>query len=75
MKPGKIAAQCCHACLGAFKKAMRKCPNAVRAWKITGQAKVCVKVSKPVVRAPRRTHSSTCARNDAYMGEVSSVYR
>ena len=44
MKPGKTAAQCCHACLGAYKKAIRKAPNAVRYWSLTGQAKVCVKV-------------------------------
>ncbi|KAJ8605808.1 hypothetical protein CTAYLR_000549 [Chrysophaeum taylorii] len=44
MRPGKMAAQCCHACLGAYKAAKGATPSAVRSWSITGQAKVCVKV-------------------------------
>eukprot|EP00634_Sargassococcus_sp_CCMP2135_P007926 CAMPEP_0198655908 /NCGR_PEP_ID=MMETSP1467-20131203/8652_1 /TAXON_ID=1462469 /ORGANISM="unid. sp., Strain CCMP2135" /LENGTH=829 /DNA_ID=CAMNT_0044391921 /DNA_START=105 /DNA_END=2596 /DNA_ORIENTATION=- len=44
MKPGKTAAQCCHACLGVYKLAARKAPSALRYWSLTGQAKVCVKV-------------------------------
>mmetsp|Transcript_4270 Transcript_4270/g.6035 ORF Transcript_4270/g.6035 Transcript_4270/m.6035 type:complete len:190 (+) Transcript_4270:174-743(+) len=44
MKPGKMAAQCCHACLGAYRAASKRAPSAVRAWALTGQAKVCVKV-------------------------------
>mmetsp|Transcript_28441 Transcript_28441/g.91678 ORF Transcript_28441/g.91678 Transcript_28441/m.91678 type:complete len:157 (-) Transcript_28441:341-811(-) len=44
MKHGKMAAQCCHACLGAYKLSLRDAPNAVRQWSATGQAKVCVKV-------------------------------
>ena len=40
-----MAAQCCHACLGAYKRALKLCPNAVKAWQTTGQAKVAVKVS------------------------------
>ena len=43
MKPGKVAAQCCHAVLGAYKRAMRKSPKAVAAWEYTGQAKIAVK--------------------------------
>lgn len=41
---GKIAAQCCHATLGAYKRAVKRTPNAVKAWEMLGQAKVCVKV-------------------------------
>ncbi len=41
---GKIAAQCCHATLGAYKRALKKTPNAVKAWEMLGQAKVCLKV-------------------------------
>lgn len=44
MRTGKIAAQCCHATLGAYKRAARRTPNAVRAWEMLGQAKVCLKV-------------------------------
>ncbi|DBA04977.1 TPA: hypothetical protein N0F65_006979 [Lagenidium giganteum] len=44
MGKGKIAAQCCHATLGAYKRAVKKTPNAVKAWEMMGQAKVCLKV-------------------------------
>ncbi|KAF1776803.1 Metallo-dependent phosphatase-like [Phytophthora cactorum] len=40
----KIAAQCCHATLGAYKRALKRTPDAVRAWEMLGQAKVCLKV-------------------------------
>lgn len=43
MKPGKVAAQCCHAVLGLYKRALRRCPGAVKAWEYTGQAKIAVK--------------------------------
>lgn len=46
MGKGKIAAQCCHSTLGAYKLAMRYCPSAVRHWEYTGQAKVAVRVDK-----------------------------
>ncbi|KAH8090233.1 peptidyl-tRNA hydrolase [Aureococcus anophagefferens] len=46
MKPGKVAAQCCHAVLGAYKRGARKAPAAVKWWSMTGQAKVCVKVPR-----------------------------
>ncbi|OWZ01913.1 Peptidyl-tRNA hydrolase [Phytophthora megakarya] len=44
MGKGKIAAQCCHATLGAYKRALKRTPDAVRAWEMLGQAKVCLKV-------------------------------
>mmetsp|Transcript_12618 Transcript_12618/g.38719 ORF Transcript_12618/g.38719 Transcript_12618/m.38719 type:complete len:189 (-) Transcript_12618:25-591(-) len=44
MKPGKAAAQCCHAVLGCYRRAQRRAPAALRWWAATGQAKVCVKV-------------------------------
>mmetsp|Transcript_3483 Transcript_3483/g.6440 ORF Transcript_3483/g.6440 Transcript_3483/m.6440 type:complete len:203 (-) Transcript_3483:235-843(-) len=43
MKSGKIAAQCCHAAVGCYQLAKKKCPAAVRAWDYTGCAKVAVK--------------------------------
>ena len=46
MKPGKVAAQCCHAVLGAYKRGVKRAPSAVKWWSMTGQAKVCVKVPK-----------------------------
>lgn len=41
---GKIAAQCCHATLGAYKRAVKRAPQSVKAWEMLGQAKVCLKV-------------------------------
>eukprot|EP00640_Fibrocapsa_japonica_P007902 CAMPEP_0113934314 /NCGR_PEP_ID=MMETSP1339-20121228/1648_1 /TAXON_ID=94617 /ORGANISM="Fibrocapsa japonica" /LENGTH=150 /DNA_ID=CAMNT_0000936061 /DNA_START=139 /DNA_END=591 /DNA_ORIENTATION=+ /assembly_acc=CAM_ASM_000762 len=44
MGKGKIAAQCGHATLGAYRRAQKKCPNSLRGWATYGQAKICVKV-------------------------------
>ena len=43
MGKGKIAAQCGHASVGCFKRSIRVCPNAVRAWEHTGCAKIAIK--------------------------------
>lgn len=42
MAKGKAAAQCCHACLGAYKLAKKKKPDAVRIWSRSGQKKITV---------------------------------
>lgn len=44
MGKGKVAAQCCHATLGAYKIAMKYCPTGIENWEDEGQAKVAVKV-------------------------------
>ena len=44
MGKGKIAAQCCHATLGAYKLAEKYCKSALAAWELIGQAKVALKV-------------------------------
>ena len=49
MGKGKIAAQCCHAAVGCFKRAVRRCPTAVRCWEYTGCAKIAVKCPDPNV--------------------------
>jgi peptidyl-tRNA hydrolase, PTH2 family len=43
MGKGKIAAQCGHAALGAYRIAAEKCPSAIRWWLRMGQAKIAVK--------------------------------
>ena len=43
MSPGKAAAQSGHATLGAYRRGMRLCPNAVRDWLRIGQMKITVK--------------------------------
>mmetsp|Transcript_18737 Transcript_18737/g.26567 ORF Transcript_18737/g.26567 Transcript_18737/m.26567 type:complete len:191 (-) Transcript_18737:292-864(-) len=42
MGKGKIAAQCCHAAVGCYKRARKHCPAAVSAWELSGCAKVAV---------------------------------
>ncbi|MDR0911646.1 MAG: peptidyl-tRNA hydrolase Pth2 [Methanobrevibacter sp.] len=41
MSKGKTAAQCCHACLGAYKKAN---PDKIKEWENSGYAKVVLRV-------------------------------
>ena len=43
MQKGKIAAQCCHGCLGAYKKAKRDFPDVLRVWSSQGQPKITLK--------------------------------
>lgn len=43
MGKGKIAAQCCHAAVGCYKRAKILCPNGLKAWERTGCAKIAVK--------------------------------
>lgn len=42
MGKGKIAAQCGHAVLGAYKRGQRQAPSALKVWETIGQAKICV---------------------------------
>jgi peptidyl-tRNA hydrolase len=43
MGRGKMAAQCCHAAVGCYRRAAASCPAAVRAWERTGAAKIAVR--------------------------------
>ena len=43
MGSGKIAAQCGHATLGAYKAAMKRAPDTVKSWSRSGQAKIALK--------------------------------
>lgn len=43
MGKGKIAAQCCHAAVGCYKRSMKQCPSAIKAWEYTGCAKIALK--------------------------------
>jgi peptidyl-tRNA hydrolase len=44
MGRGKTAAQCCHACLGLYKKLRHRKDPAVREWEASGATKVCLRV-------------------------------
>jgi len=43
MGKGKVAAQCCHAAVGCYKRAKKQCPGGLRAWEMTGCAKIALK--------------------------------
>lgn len=44
MGKGKIAAQCGHATLGAYRIATKHCKSALKSWLYFGQAKIALKV-------------------------------
>lgn len=48
MTKGKIAAQCGHATLGAYKLASKHCLSALKNWEYMGQAKIAVRVDQEV---------------------------
>ncbi|KAI8873926.1 peptidyl-tRNA hydrolase, partial [Ramicandelaber brevisporus] len=43
MTKGKVAAQCSHATLGAYKMALKETPTLLAKWERQGQAKVALK--------------------------------
>eukprot|EP00898_Chlorokybus_atmophyticus_P002580 jgi/Chlat1/3322/Chrsp22S03475 len=43
MGKGKVAAQCSHATMGAYKRLLKRRPQMLKAWERCGQAKVVVK--------------------------------
>ncbi|XP_041971650.1 peptidyl-tRNA hydrolase 2, mitochondrial-like [Aricia agestis] len=43
MSKGKIAAQCGHAAVGVFEKALKRDPEGLKSWQMTGQAKIALK--------------------------------
>lgn len=70
MGKGKIAAQCGHGSVGAYERAMRYCPNLVRAWNNTGCAKIAVKVESEaemmaISRKAKELNLNTCLVRDA----------
>lgn len=46
MTKGKIAAQCGHAVLGAYKRGLKQNKSGIQWWETTGQAKIAVKVNE-----------------------------
>src|SRR5690606_31973177 len=45
MEKGKIAAQCSHAAVSAYKKALKHQPEVLKQWEWQGQPKIVVKVN------------------------------
>ncbi|KAJ1612336.1 hypothetical protein OJ253_604 [Cryptosporidium canis] len=69
MGKGKIASQCGHAILGAYKKAIKNDPEAVKTWEKSGQAKVVLKVDlQELLESERRARDinvTCCLIKDA----------
>ncbi|KAI8321524.1 peptidyl-tRNA hydrolase, partial [Martensiomyces pterosporus] len=58
MTKGKVAAQCSHATLGCYKRAMKQAPAMLKAWEYSGQAKVTLKCAseEELVSLQRKAH-------------------
>lgn len=70
MGKGKIGAQCGHAAVGAYQKAVQNAPHLVRRWEDSGCAKIAVKVESEaemmgVLKAARERNLNTCLIRDA----------
>ncbi|KAJ2724144.1 hypothetical protein GGI07_002179 [Coemansia sp. Benny D115] len=59
MSKGKVAAQCSHATLGCYKRAVKQAPSMLKAWEYSGQAKVTLKCSseEELVELQKKAHS------------------
>ncbi|XP_049879016.1 peptidyl-tRNA hydrolase 2, mitochondrial-like [Pectinophora gossypiella] len=68
MGKGKIAAQCGHAAVGAYEKAQKRDPDGLKAWQMTGQAKIALKTDSV-------DEIKQIADNAKKMGLVTSLIR
>jgi PTH2 family peptidyl-tRNA hydrolase len=81
MGKGKIAAQCCHAAVGCYKEAQKNCPNGLRAWELTGCAKIAVKcpsedeMVKEIMVKARRAGIPYCFVEDAGRTQIAAGSR
>jgi PTH2 family peptidyl-tRNA hydrolase len=75
MSKGKIAAQCGHAVLGAYRVGLRVVPEYVKAWLFRAQAKITLKVEDEATMdaaaaAAREAGLPVCVIEDAGRTEV-----
>jgi len=80
MDKGKIAAQCCHACLGCYKRSTKRNPKLLHAWEYDGQAKVTLKVNSEEEMLELEKEASkagliTCVIQDAGRTQVAAGSR
>nr|XP_026488846.1 peptidyl-tRNA hydrolase 2, mitochondrial-like isoform X2 [Vanessa tameamea] len=68
MGKGKIAAQCGHAAVGAYEKALKRDPDGLKLWRLTGQAKIALKTDSV-------DEIKQIADNAKKMGLVTSLIR
>ena len=66
MGKGKVAAQCSHAALAAFKTAKRKCPQILRKWEHSGQPKIVTKIDSEEALLQTLAHAQS-------LGVVSAI--
>eukprot|EP00032_Breviata_anathema_P000693 JZ550206.1.p1 GENE.JZ550206.1~~JZ550206.1.p1 ORF type:complete len:202 (+),score=24.75 JZ550206.1:70-675(+) len=59
MGKGKVAAQCAHAALGAYKRVVRIAPDVINTWERYGQCKVAVKAEteEEIIELQKTAHS------------------
>merc|ERR1712001_28511 len=59
MSKGKVAAQCAHAAVACYKKALKKTPMFLKQWELFGQAKVTLKAPDQTKDDIKRDQSSS----------------
>ncbi|XP_077021105.1 peptidyl-tRNA hydrolase 2, mitochondrial [Tamandua tetradactyla] len=57
MGKGKVAAQCCHAAVSAYKQIQRRNPELLKQWEYCGQPKVVVKAPSEETLVELLTHA------------------
>ena len=76
MGRGKVASQCGHAVLGAYKKAIKRHPKMVEDWEKSGQAKIVLKVSlEELLESERRAKEkniTSCLIKDAGRTQIAA---
>ena len=65
MSKGKVAAQCAHAAVACYKKALKKTPMLLKQWELFGQAKVTLKA--PAFESPLN-HTPICQSQNQGQG-------
>lgn len=70
MGKGKVAAQCAHAAVACYKKAVKKTPMLLKQWEVFGQAKVTLKA--PAFQSLSNSDSSSTGDQGASLETLSS---
>jgi len=76
MSKGKVAAQCAHAAVACYKKALKKTPMFLKQWELFGQAKVTLKAPDQTKDNIKRDQSSSLqilADEAEHLGVVACV--
>ena len=76
MGKGKIAAQCGHATLGAFRIAQKYCKSGIKCWFNLGQAKIALKVpdDEKLLELEKQVHTLLLFVANRYLSFHSLLY-